>query len=178
MRKYFVFILVIISLTTLVHAKEIKNYSNFFFGVYGKKASVMGKVDGSAFETWIYLYKVLHDLQLKVIVDGADEDPYARLSHFQFSHTHFQREWIGEKWTISQQVYPAYNEPVVFLVYRVHALTDITLEFYFSPDLSPMWSASIGGKYSYWDERGFFVISESSSRNAAIFGGFPGQTHL
>jgi hypothetical protein len=37
------------------------------------------------------------------------------------------------------------------------------------------WTASIGGKYSYCDERGFFVISESSSRNAAIFGGSPGQ---
>jgi len=175
MKKYFVIILAIILLSTQVQAKEIKNYSNSFFGVYGKKASVMGKVDGSAFEIWIYPYKVLHDLQFKVIVDGADENPDARLSRFQFSHTLFQREWVGEKWTISQQIYPAYNEPIVFLLYRVHALTDITLEFYFSPDLSPMWPASIGGKYSYWDERGFFVISESSSRNAAIFGGFPGQ---
>ncbi|MCX6582857.1 MAG: hypothetical protein NT166_21995 [Candidatus Aminicenantes bacterium] len=134
MKKYFVFILAIILLTTQVQAKEIKNYSNSFFGGYRKKASVMGKVDGSAFEIWIYPYKVLHDLQFKVIVDGADENPDARLSRFQFSHTLFQREWVGEKWTISQQIYHAYNEPVVFLVYRVHALTDITLEFYFSPE--------------------------------------------
>jgi hypothetical protein len=70
MRKYFIFILAIILLSTQVQAKEIKNYSNSFFGVYGKKASVMGKVDGSTFEIWIYPYKVLHDLQFKVTLDG------------------------------------------------------------------------------------------------------------
>ena len=175
MKKYFVILLVMFFVTQVAVAKEMKNYSNSFFGVYGKKASVMGKVDGSAFEIWIYPYKVLHDLTFRVIVEDTAETPYPGLSRFHFSHTHFEREWVGEKWTISQQLYPAYNEPVVFLVYRVTALTDITLEFFFEPDLSPMWPASIGGKYSYWNKEGFFVLSESSARNAAVFGGFPGR---
>jgi hypothetical protein len=174
MKKYSAIVFVMVLLTYFAYTEEIKNYSNSFFGVYGKRASVMGKVDGSAFEIWIYPYKVLHDLQFKVIVDGAEEDPYSRLGRYRFSHDCFEREWVGEAWTVSQQVYPAYNEPVVYLIYRVTALTDITLEFFFNPDLSPMWPAAIGGKYSYWDKEGFFVLSESSSKNAAVFGGFPG----
>nr|NIM13646.1 hypothetical protein [Candidatus Aminicenantes bacterium]NIM80307.1 hypothetical protein [Candidatus Aminicenantes bacterium]NIN19654.1 hypothetical protein [Candidatus Aminicenantes bacterium]NIN43536.1 hypothetical protein [Candidatus Aminicenantes bacterium]NIN86281.1 hypothetical protein [Candidatus Aminicenantes bacterium] len=175
MKKYVVILLALIFLTSLVLSKEIKNYSNSFFGVYGKQASVMGKVDGSAFEIWIYPYKVLHDLRFRVLVDGAEEDPYVRLGEFYFSHTAFEREFIGEKWTISETLFPAWAEAGVFLVLRVNALTDITLEFFFKPDLSPMWPASIGGKYSYFNEEGFFVLSESTSKNFAFFGGYKGE---
>lgn len=176
MKKYFIIILIVIFGVSLVLSKGIKNYSNSFFGVYGKKASVMGKVDGSAFEVWIYPYKVLHDLEFQVLVDEVEENPYTRLGNFHFSHNYFDREFIGEKWTISEWLYPAYEDPVVFLVYRVQALTDITLEFFFKPDLSPMWPAAIGGKYSYFDQKeNFFVLSESTSKNIALFGGFPGK---
>jgi glycogen debranching enzyme len=98
-----------------------------------------------------------------------------RLGGFYFSHTAFEREFIGEKWTISETLFPAWSEPGVFLVLRVNALTDITLEFFFKPDLSPMWPASIGGKYSYFNEEGFFVLSESTSKNFAFFGGYKGE---
>jgi hypothetical protein len=176
MKKYAAILVMVIFLGSLLLSEGIKNYSNSFFGVYGKKASVMGKVDGSAFEVWIYPYKVLHDLEFQVLVDEAEENPYARLGNFLFSHTCFEREFIGEKWKISERLFPAYKEPVVFLVYRVQALTDITLEFFFKPDLSPMWPAAIGGKYSYFDQdENFFVLSESTSKNFAFFGGFPGK---
>ncbi len=171
-----VILTVLVFFPSLVLSGVIKNYSNSFFGVYGKKASVMGKVDGSALETWIYPYKVLHDFQVQVLVGGVEENPYQRLGNFHFSPSCFERNFIGEKWTLAEQIYPAYNEPAVFLVYRVQALTDITLEFFFKPDLSPMWPASLGGKYSYFDEDGnFFLLSESSSKNFAFFGGFKGE---
>jgi hypothetical protein len=176
MKKYSAILVIVIFLGSLLLSKGTKNYSNSFFGIYGKNASVMGKVDGSAFEVWIYPYKVLHDLEFQVLVDEAEENPYARLGNFLFSHTCFEREFIGEKWTISERLYPAYKKPVVFLVYRVHALTDITLEFFFKPDLSPMWPAAVGGKYSYFNQKeNFFVLSESTSKNFAFFGGFPGK---
>ena len=65
------FFFLFIFFVSFTFTREIKNYSNSFFGVYGKKASVMGKVDGSAFETWIYPYKVLHDFRFNIIVNGA-----------------------------------------------------------------------------------------------------------
>jgi len=155
---------------------EIRNYSHSFFGVYGKRAMVMGTADGSAFEVWVYPYKVLHDLQFQVLVAGAEENPYQRLGDFRFSPLCFEREFIGEKWKISEQLYPADEQPGVFLVYRINALQDIVLEFSFKPDLSPMWPASVGGKFSYWDEEGgYYVLSESGWKNHALFGGFPGQ---
>jgi glycogen debranching enzyme len=135
----------------------------------------MGMVDGSAFEIWIYPYKVLHNLDFKVMVQGVEEDPRPRLGLFSFSPAFFKRNYIGEKWTISQQIYPALNDKVVFLIFEVQALTDVVLELSFTPDLSPMWPASLGGKYSYWDKQGFFVLSESKSENFAFFGGSHGQ---
>ncbi len=177
MRKYTItfFIFLFLLLADRVYQEEVKNYSHSFFGVYGKNALVMGKADGSACEMWIYPYKVLHDLRFTVLLEGAEEDPYVRIGSYRFSHTAFEREFIGEKWTISEKIYPAYHHPCVFLVYRIHALEDITLEFSFKPDLSPMWPASIGGKYSYFDEeQGCFLLSESTGKNRAFFGGFAG----
>lgn len=135
----------------------------------------MGKVDGSAFEIWVYPYKILHDFRFNVLVNGAEENPYDRIGTFSFSTVHFNREFIGEKWRISQYVYPAYDQPCVFLVFHITALDNITLEFSFKPGLSPMWPASIGGKYSYWNKDGYFVLSEATGKNRAFFGGFPGK---
>jgi len=174
-RNTLLFLFLFVFFVSLTFTREIKNYSHSFFGVYGKKASVMGKVDGSAFETWIYPYKVLHDFRFNVIVNGAEENPYDRVGHFTFSPVYFGREFIGEKWRISQQVYAAYDQPCVFLIFRITALEDISLEFSFKPDLSPMWPAAIGGKFSYWDKAGFFVLSEATGENRAFFCGFPGK---
>lgn len=177
MKRYMIFILaafIFFFFVSLSYGGEIKDYSHSFFGVYGKKASVMGKVDGSAFEIWIYPYKVLHDFRFNVLVNGADENPYDRIGYYTFSPADYRCEYIGEKWRISQQIYPAYNQPVVFMILRITALERITLEISFKPDLSPMWPAAIGGKFSYWDEQGFFVLSEATGKNRAFFGGFPG----
>jgi glycogen debranching enzyme len=174
MKKH-ILILLLIVLASTITAGEITDYSGSFFGVYGRRASIMGTIDGSACEIWIYPYKVLHDLEFRVLVDGAEEDPYSRLGNFKISHLSVERNFVGEKWTIAEQLYPAYASSAAFLVYRVNALTGVTLEFFFKPDLSPMWPASIGGKYSYYNKEGYFVLSESTSRNTALFGGFPGQ---
>lgn len=135
----------------------------------------MGKVDGSAFEIWVYPYKVLHNLQTIIYVNDREESPYPKLSKFVITPEYFEREFIGEQWIIRQQIFPAYQEPLVFIIYTIQALTDITLELQFTPDLSPMWPASIGGKYVYWDREGYFVLAESQYKNFAIFGGFPGE---
>jgi glycogen debranching enzyme len=63
----------------------------------------------------------------------------------------------------------------VFIVFYITTLKDITIELTFNPDLSPMWPASIGGKLSYWDKNGFYVLSEAEWRNFAFFGGFSGK---
>ena len=53
MKKDFLIIILILFFIQL-NSEEIKNYYNSYFGVYGKKASVMGSVDGKNLEVWIY----------------------------------------------------------------------------------------------------------------------------
>jgi hypothetical protein len=53
----FVFMVFLLCYGSLQSAPEqIKNYSNSFFGVYEKNASVMGKVDGSV-KLWSFLLR-------------------------------------------------------------------------------------------------------------------------
>ncbi len=174
-KRYIPIILFIFMLYQSLFAINFKNYSNSFFGVYGKRACVMGKVDGSDFEIWIYPYKVLHNLKYKVIVNGVEEDLSSKLYSFHFSLSSFKRDYVGENWKISERIYPAYDKPYVFIVFYITALKDICLKLTFNPDLSPMWPGSIGGKFSYWDKKGFYVLSEAEWRNFAFFGGLSGK---
>lgn len=158
--------------TSLVFAKDFKNYSHSFFGVYGKGASIMGRVDGSALEVWVYPYKVLHDLRFTVIVNGEEKEPYSMIYTYRISPAQFTRTYLGDTWRIDEEIYPALEEPFAYIVYDIYTTSDMELEFSFKPDLSPMWPACLGGKFSYWDKKGYFVLSEASWRNFAIVG-FP-----
>ncbi len=157
---------------SLVFAKGFESFSHSFFGVYGKGASVMGRVDGSALEVWIYPYKVLHDLKFAVIVNGEEKNPYVSIYTYRISPEHFTRTYLGDTWRIDEEIYPALEEPIAYIVYDIYTMSDMELEFSFKPDLSPMWPACLGGRFSYWDKKGYFVLSEASWKNFAIVG-FP-----
>ncbi len=165
-------LLILIIAFSLLWAGDFKNYSHSFFGVYGKRASVMGRADGSALEVWIYPYKVFHGLKFMVFVDGAEQNPYSRILKYRFSHLSFKRIYGGDTWKIEEEIYPDYRKPMVYLVYRVSSLKGIEMEFSFRPDLSPMWPACLGGKFTYWDDKGYFLLSEAKWKNFA-FVGFP-----
>ncbi|MEN8153005.1 MAG: hypothetical protein ABFR75_03210 [Acidobacteriota bacterium] len=170
-----IFILISVFILSSFSFGNKRNYMNSFFGVYGKKGSVMGKADGSEFELWIYPYKLLHNYKLNIVSMGMSEDPYSRISEIDFSASIFRRRFTGESWNIDEKIFPALDKGVVFFKYLVSTVKDITIEFSFKPDLSPMWPASIGGKYCYWNSKSsFFVFSESSGKNVGIFGGIKG----
>ena len=171
MKKSGIIILLIIICTGL---SAESNKLNSFFGVYGKKASVMGSLDGSAFEIWIYPYKLLHQYKFNVIVNDRSRSPYSRISNFEMSHTAVTRRYTGECWNIVEAILPALDKSCVFINYKISAIRDIEIEFSFKPDLQPMWPASIGGKYCHWNDDGYFVFSESSGNNSGIFGGIKG----
>ena len=175
MKKCWILVFQVAIALSSAPAAELRSFHHSYFGVYGKNASVMGRIDGSALEVWVYPYKVLHDLNTRVIVRDSPENPGGNLDGFTILPVFVGRTFSGEQWILEQKVFPAMNQPLVFLVNTVKAYTSIQLVFEFSPDLSPMWPASLGGKYSYWHPRGFFVLTESSQKNFAIFGGFPGK---
>jgi len=148
------------------------NFSRSFFGVFGKRASIMGRIDGSVLEVWVYPYKVLHDFSFTVIVEGEEQNPYSRLFTYDSSAIELKRTYLGDSWKITEEIYPALDTAYVYFVYNIYNSRPIELEFSFKPDLSPMWPACLGGKFSYWDERGYFVLSEATWKNFALIG-FP-----
>lgn len=155
--------------------KTLPQVTSSFFGVYGKSAMAMGTVGGSDLEVWIYPYKVFHDFRFHVIVQKVRHDPYQRLKTVDHTPAFFTRLYAGEKWQIREQIFPAYDRGMVFIIYHIHANDDLQFELSFKPDLSPMWPASLGGKYSYWHSEGFFVMGEASGKNRALFGSGSGQ---
>jgi len=169
MKKVFLIVFVLFFFFIICSA-EIVDYSHSFFGVYGKRACIMGKADGSGLEIWSYPYKILHNYKFRIIVDGLSINPYKYSQKINFSHKKFSRKFVGESWVITEEIYPSLKEPYAFLVYKITNIKDIEMIFSFKPDLSPMWPASLGGKYSYWDKKGFFVLSEAKGENFALFG--------
>jgi len=156
-------------------ARDFKDYSHSYFGVYGQRAAVMGRADGSALEIWSYPYKVLHDLSLALRVEGKRIDPYDGNRRVHFGHDWFERNFHGESWHIREQVYPEVRGPGVYLVYTITTLKELELEFSLIPDLDLMWPGAVGGKFSYWDRKGFYVLREATGRHRALFGPLQGE---
>ncbi len=172
MKRYKFFLSVFVLTLSLVFPETFTNYSKSFFGVYGRKASVMGKIDGSSFEAWIYPYKIFHDYKINIIDNGNKINMFSKLSSYNISDYFIKRKFTGESWKIEETIFTSYKNPFVFIVYNINNLNDIELEITFKPDLSPMWPASLGGKFSWWNQKGFFVLSEAKWKNFAFIG-FP-----
>jgi len=169
LKKIGAFIVFILSFSFLF---SITNYTKSFFGVYGKRASLMGKIDGSAFEVWVYPYKVFHNYEFFVIENGNRVKPVSNLSEFNISEYSVERKYTGESWKIDELIFVAYENPVAFMVYKIRNIKPIEIEVRFKPDLSPMWPASLGGKFSWWNDKGYFVLGEARWKSFAFIG-FP-----
>ncbi len=168
MRKIALFL----SILALMFSRGFKNRENGFFGVYGKTSMVMGKIDGSAMEFWVYPFKIAHDFRFSVREGEEVKSPYSRLVSFFLSPELVRRRFVAQNWTITETVFPSISKPIIYLVYRINAEKPLDLVFTFKPDLKPMWPGCLGGRFSYWDERGGYVLSEASWKNFAIIG-FP-----
>ncbi len=151
---------------------NFKARENSFFGVYGKQAAVMGKVNGSAMEFWIYPYKVAHRFRFSVREEEREISPYPYLFSFSITPEVLHRKFVYQDWVIKETAFASLEHPLIYLVYEVEALKPLDLIFTFHPDLTPMWPGCIGGKFSYWDKRGGYIIAEGSWRTFALMG-FP-----
>ncbi len=165
-------IVIFFSLLALMFSRGFKNRGNGFFGVYGKTSMVMGKMDGSAMEFWVYPFKIAHDFRFSVREGEEVKNPYTRLASFSLSPELARRRFVAQNWTITETAFPSISKPIIYLVYRINAEKPLDLVFTFKPDLKPMWPGCLGGRFSYWDERGGYILSEASWKNFAVIG-FP-----
>ncbi len=144
------------------------NRISSFFGIYGKRASFLGKINGSALEAWIYPYKVFQDYDFKIEINGVKKSIRKYLKEFHLNEEKLLRSYGEEGWNIVEEIYPSVDKPILYLIYKISLLKPAEIEISFKPKLSPMWPASLGGKFSFWDKRGFFVLSEAKWKNFAF----------
>ncbi len=168
MRKF----IIALSLLAFCFAADFNARENSFFGVYGKQAAVMGRVDGSSMEFWVYPYKIAHRFRFLVSEGGREISPYPYLSSFSITPEVFTRKFVHQDWVIKETAFSSLEHPLIYLVYEINAIKPLELVFTFHPDLLPMWPGCIGGKFSYWDKRGGYVIAEGSWKTFALLG-FP-----
>lgn len=148
-----------------------------YFESVGQQSAILGTEDGN-FEAWIYPYKVLHNFRLHFLVEDENEiiegqkianriDVYPHQSILRYIHSSFKAEAI---------LFTPLRESGIVILLSVETIKPLSVVASFTPDLKPMWPASLGGQYSYWDrEKKYFVISEGTRKNIALIGSPAGE---
>ena len=136
----------------------------------GRRAALLGHQDGT-FEAWVYPVKVLRDFRLSVYFDGALEPlPLADLAErivslpgrVTITHAH-------AGFTIRQTWVAALDKPAAVVLLDIDTARPLRLRASFIPEVRPMWPASFGGQYSYFDERAHaLVMSDGTGKHAAV----------
>ncbi|NIO48873.1 MAG: hypothetical protein GTN73_05470 [Candidatus Aminicenantes bacterium] len=148
-----------------------------YFDSVGQKSAILGKEDGKL-EIWIYPYKVLHNFELRFLIENENEivegrdavhriDVYPHQTILRYVHSSFKVEEI---------FFSPLRESGVVVLLSVEAIKPLSVVASFAPDLKPMWPAALGGQYSYWDrEKKYFVVSEGTRKNVALIGSPAGE---
>ncbi len=143
-----------------------------FCEAVGRKAALLGQEEG-VFEAWVYPLKVLHGLQLAVLMEGQaypfEAAPLARTVTVRpeavtilYSHPSF---------TLRQTLFAPLEESGVVILLDVDTQERLSLVVSFFPDLNPMWPGGMGGQFCYWDESDrLYIISESRFKYSAAIG--------
>ncbi|MDZ7378076.1 MAG: GH116 family glycosyl hydrolase [candidate division KSB1 bacterium] len=138
----------------------------------GRKAALLGHEEG-IFEAWVYPFKVLHGLQLAVLMEGQA---------YPFDATRIARTitvrpealtivYSDPSFTLRQTCFTPLEEPGIVILLDVETQSPLSLVVSFFPDLNPMWPGGMGGQFCYWDEENqLYVISESRFKYSAAIG--------
>ncbi|MDH7559708.1 MAG: hypothetical protein QHJ34_05675 [bacterium] len=138
----------------------------------GRRAALLGLEEG-VFEAWVFPFKLLHGLQLAVLMDGQaypfDASRLARTITVRpeavticYSHPAF---------TMRQTFFAPLEEPGLVTLLDVDTQSPLSLLVSFFPDLNPMWPGGMGGQFCYWDDQErLYVISESRFKFSGVIG--------
>jgi len=138
--------------------------------VLGPRSAWLGYETGR-FEAWIYPLKVVRDLELSFEFRGRSY----RASELA-REVEVRPEWTAityshEAFTVRQVLTASRDDAGLLMLLAVDASYPLDIDIQFHIDLQPMWPASLGGQFSWWDaDLPGFVIGEGSGRNAALIG--------
>lgn len=146
--------------------------SHQYFDVTGRRAILMG-CEGRDMEVWIYPFKVAHNIRLsfdrKDFPEPLASETLARWivvrpesTSIVFSHEEFR---------VTMTSFVPLDEAAAVILLDVDSHKPLTVSLSFVPDLEPMWPASLGGQYAFWnDDLKAFVLSESRRIYNALIG--------
>ncbi len=170
MRRKSIFMFFLVFMFFSFSLYSYKTCYNSFFGVFGKGSSIMGKVNGKQLEVWIYPYKLVSDFKFLVKIDGKTINPYEKILEYKIKDEYFERVYAYESFIVREKIFSSLKAPASFIIYEISSGKDFYMIFEFKPELSPMWPAAIGGKFSFYDGDGFYVLGEAKWKNFGFIG--------
>lgn len=151
-----------------------------YFDVIGRKAALMG-FEGGKMEAWIYPFKIAHNIGLQFrrsdFPEPIDAEDLARWivvrpesTSITYSHDEFR---------VVATFFVPLEELAIVMLLDVDTVKPLTISVSFTPDLEPMWPASLGGQYAVWSaENSAFIVSESRRLYNALIGSPAASTHF
>ncbi|MFQ6618781.1 MAG: hypothetical protein ACE5QV_08855, partial [Fidelibacterota bacterium] len=150
---------------------------NNYLDKIGRKGAVIGN-EGGEFEVWVYPFKIVQQMGISVLMEelvtplrGEELSKFIRVNPASTTIT-----YSYESFTINQHIIVPIESPGAIILFEVETVKPITLIISFRPVLQPMWPASLGGQYSYWNSsEKAYVISESRGKYCALVGSPAGE---
>lgn len=143
-----------------------------FIESVGRRSFILGREDGT-FEAWINPVKVVRNFRFSVFFDGALE-PTPLADFAERVHAGPGRVTIIHStaaFTIRQTWIAPLDRPSLAVLLDIDTDRPMRIRASFTPELKPMWPASLGGQMSAWLEADrTFVLTDGLRRHAAVVG--------
>jgi len=136
----------------------------------GPRGAWLGYETGR-FEAWIYPLKIVRDLELSFEFRGRSYRGRDLAREVEVRPEWTAITYSHEAFRVRQVLIAPRDEAGLLMLLEVDASFALEIDVEFHIDLQPMWPASLGGQFSWWDESlPGFVLGEGSGRNAALIG--------
>ncbi len=143
-----------------------------YFGKVGRRAALLGDEGGTA-EVWAWPLKLLRNLELQFLLPAATVPIRARdiARHADVAPEASVLTFAHPAFTVRAIHLVPMDRPGVLILLDVSADGPMTILCRFTPVLSPMWPAALGGQAATWDaEARAYLIREATERHHAFIG--------
>ncbi len=145
----------------------------------GRVGGFLGDESGR-FEAWLWPVRILRDLRLFCVPSRARVIQPQALSPtwLEYRPESLLLAYSLPQTTVHQHLYAVDEVGALVCTVQVDTSEAVLFGLEFEADLVPMWPASLGGRYTLWDdERGAYVLTEGRKKVAALVG-MPGAARL
>ena len=143
-----------------------------YIAANGRRAALLGYEDGRL-EAWVFPIKLLRDFRLSVYVDDAlDPLPLRELAETAEVRPHAATlVHVHPAFTLRQTWAASPDKPVAAILLEIDTSRPLRFRATFTPEMQPMWPASLGGQSTSWDAKsGVLAFTEGQRRFRPVLG--------